>query len=120
MAFEVVEHRIAGLSFKPVSMRLLLRKTGRTLHDSRPACKIGIRKHVAADLGWKHNDPIRLELGTGTDAGKIRLTVNKVNSIAAARVCKGGLTIDLGHIPQFGMEPRAKKGCDATVEGPCV
>lgn len=112
MAWQTIEQRIAGATRKAASIRLVLRG-----ESSRPACIVSFRKDFAASIAWKAGEPVGLQVGDGDHAGRIRIVRLKkgaASEIATVRrMQKGGMTFDLGHIPQLGIEPHDKAATDA-------
>lgn len=95
MSFRKLEQRIAAVSPKDASIRLVTRKTG-----ARPACIVSLRAAFALAVGWKSGTGVAVYLGDDDDAGKLRLMRGATPAITTTRVLKkGGLTFDLGFVP---------------------
>lgn len=115
MAWETVERRISGQTTKPASMSLrAIIRNGVAI--SRPSCMVTVRFGLATELNWGKLEPVGVQLGSGEHAGLLRIIRNGANPVAKVRVLqRGGFSLNLGHIPQFGMEHREKAATDARI-----
>lgn len=115
MSWDVIERRVAATTTKPASISLhsVMRKG---VLISKPMCQVTLRFAVASQLDWKANEPIGVIIGSGEHAGLMRVIRNSPHKVGKCRVLtRGGVSVNLGHIPQFGLEQRAKRSIDAQI-----
>jgi two-component system cell cycle response regulator CtrA len=111
MAFETI---IVGLKKpKPQGSIVLSDKAG----TGRPRCRISLTKAFAETFGLAAGQRLEVQLGTGTDEGKLRFlrTGAKDRGIAVTKVGIGGVSLTLGHVPALGEEALAKTALDVAL-----
>lgn len=112
MAFEKLETIIrSGRSGMPASV---------TLHggsrSGRPAFIINLSKECAAQAEIFNGEKFNLLIGTGDDAGVVRLVPDAEGVISALTNGKGGVRFFCGHIARFGSGLREKEFCAAEID----
>lgn len=97
----------------PASIRLKLRKSG------RPACVVGLRRVILQKAKWTSCD-VKLQIGSGEDAGKMRLCkAPEGQGVAPLRFLKkDSAVVDLGFIAAFGMKPKVSTAIEAKIVDP--
>lgn len=112
MAWQTVENRLAAPKRKPAAMRLGIRGEA-----DKPTCFVTLRSYFADSVGWQRGDAFGLQIGVGDDAGGIRIVrLNNDGANPIGRVvvlAKGGLSFNLGHVPQLGEAARASQATEA-------
>lgn len=118
MSFVTLEKRVSVTDLKaPASMSM------RTYKGSKKPIAFvvfrGTFLNEAPDIAKaKH---FEVAIGDGTDAGKIGITPSAKGPFVARRLKSGTFIIDLGHVPQLGMQPHKNHGADvALVDGTAV
>lgn len=114
MAWETVAKRGAVTPEYEAAVRNILRNNAK-----RPALQITLKGAFTRALEWKTGHAVGLLVGTGDDAGKIRL-IGKTNAVIAhiRRLSHGGVHVDLGHVEQFPENWQRKIQCRATIIDP--
>lgn len=85
------------------------------------APSIGINAFVASALGWKAGDRILVELGTGADGGKLRLTRGDAWTGYRLQVrAGGGLTLVVARWEGLPRDRRPREPVSLVVDGGAV
>jgi hypothetical protein len=112
MSFEKLEVLVAsGRRGMPASVTLSGRDGG-----GRPALKIVLSASFATQAKISGGEKFDLLIGTGEEAGVVRLVRNVRAGILDARaMAKGGISFFCGHVERLGTEPQEKRFCAAEI-----